>query len=47
MKNTHNERNAGRKPKYIGKIKLKTIPVDSEDKVDEVLKPYLFKNNIK
>ena len=35
-----NERNAGRKPKYIGATKLKRIPVMAEKDIDLLLIPY-------
>ena len=41
MKKMHNERNAGRKPKFKGKTKLKMIPVEIESQVDELSKKYL------
>lgn len=37
-----NERNAGRKPKYIGATKLKRIPVLAEKEIDLLLVPYKF-----
>jgi hypothetical protein len=43
MKKIHNERNAGRKPKFECKVKLKMIPLDIEEKVNELSKPYLTK----
>jgi hypothetical protein len=43
MKKIHNERNAGRKPKYIGNTKFKLIPVESEKEIDKLLTPYLTK----
>lgn len=44
----HNERGAGRKPKYNCATKLKRIPIIAEKKIDELLIPYLSnipKNN--
>lgn len=40
-KEKFNERNAGRKPKYIGNTKFKLIPVDAEKEIDKLLTPYL------
>ena len=39
-----NERNAGRKPKYIGLTKLKRIPILAEKEIDDLLIPYKNKN---
>jgi len=41
MKKIHNERNAGRKPKYTCKTVLKRIPVLIEKQVEELAKNYL------
>lgn len=40
-KETNNERNAGRKPKYSSTTKLKRIPIAAEKQIDELLKPFL------
>jgi len=45
MKKIHNERNAGRKKKFLGKTKLKLIPIEIESIVNELSKPY--QNDIK
>ena len=40
MKNTHNERNAGRKKKYNVPVKLIRVPEPIIEKVNELSKPY-------
>lgn len=44
-KATHNERNAGRKPTYNVPTKLKRVPIIAEGAIDELLQPYLTKQN--
>ena len=41
----HNERNAGRKPKYTVPVKLMRVPEPIIEKVNELSKPY--QNGIK
>jgi len=41
----HNERGAGRKPKYNCSTKLKRIPVIAEKEIDQLLIPYLSKKD--
>jgi len=41
MKKIHNERNAGRKPKYSVPVKKVNVPLPLIDKVEELSKEYL------
>lgn len=43
MKKTHNERNAGRKPKYTVPSKFIRVPEPILDQVKELSKPFEYK----
>jgi len=43
MKKTHNERNAGRKPKYIVPSKFIRVPEPILERVKELSKPFEYK----
>lgn len=41
MEKKHNERNAGRKPKFTCESVLKRIPIDLIGQIDKLIQPYL------
>lgn len=45
MKKTHNERGAGRKPKYNCKTKKISVPICIIDEVEKLASEYLTKKN--
>lgn len=47
MKKIHNERNAGRKPKYNVPVKNIQVPLPILEQVEELSKPFLTQKKIK